>query len=155
MSPCLIEVCICNRWHKAAGDAAKQAAKLQAEAKAAAAQCDAAIATAEEAKSLARRLDIKTGHLRRSASLVPGQVPHLTAPVLLYVLLVTALLCCVFMHSKTWRRTFQIFEKIISNKLKMREKNKFFAAQKNCCTTVLCELRLTALLCCVVCCTRD
>ncbi len=76
---------MCNRWHKAAGDAAKQAAKLQAEAKAAAAQCDAASATAEEAKSLARRLDIKTGHLRRSASLVPEQVPYLTPPVLLYV----------------------------------------------------------------------
>jgi len=134
MSPCLIEVCICNRWHKAAGDAAKQAAKLQAEAKAAAAQCDAAIATAEEAKSLARRLDIKTGHLRRSASLVPGQVPHLTAPVLLYVLLVTALLCCVFMHSKTWRRTFQIFEKIISNKLKI---------------SFLQHKKTAALLCCV------
>ncbi|KAL0030919.1 hypothetical protein WJX79_001187 [Trebouxia sp. C0005] len=63
-----------DRWHKAAGDAAKQAAKLQAEAKAAAAQCDAASATAEEAKSLARRLDIKTGHLRRSASSVPEQM---------------------------------------------------------------------------------
>ncbi|KAL0022404.1 hypothetical protein WJX77_008671 [Trebouxia sp. C0004] len=62
-----------DRWHKAAGDAAKQAAKLQAEAKAAAAQYDAASATAEEAKSLARRLDIKTGHHRRSASLAPEQ----------------------------------------------------------------------------------
>ncbi len=85
-----------NRWHKAASDAAKQAAKLQAEAKAAAAQCDAASATAEEAKSLARRLDIKTGHLRRSASLVPDQVPNLTSPVLLYVcagFCCTAVLC--------------------------------------------------------------
>ena len=80
-----------NRWHKAAGDAAKQAAKLQAEAKAAAAQCDAASATAEEAKSLARRLDIKTGHLRRSASLVPEQVPHLTPPVLIILSIINLL----------------------------------------------------------------
>ena len=86
---------MCNRWHKAAGDAAKQAAKLQAEAKAAAAQCDAASATAEEARSLARRLDIKTGHLRRSASVLPEQVPYPTPPVLTCATCVTTLPCCV------------------------------------------------------------
>ena len=68
----------CGRFHKAAGDATKQAAKLQAEAKAAAAQSDAASATAEDAKGLARRLDMKTGHLRRNTSTAAGQVLLLT-----------------------------------------------------------------------------
>ena len=58
--------CYC-RWHKAAGDAAKQAAKLQAQAKAATAQTDTATAAAAEAQKLAMSLHIATAPLRRES----------------------------------------------------------------------------------------
>ena len=79
----------CGRFHKAAGDATKQAAKLQAEAKAATAQSDAASATAEDAKGLARRLDMKTGHLRRNTSTAAGQVLLLSCLVVVICFLVS------------------------------------------------------------------
>ena len=61
-----------HRWQKAAGDASKQAVKLQAEAKAAAAQSDAAQAAAMQAKHLATCLKMTTGHLQAAPS--TGQV---------------------------------------------------------------------------------
>lgn len=60
------------RWQKAAGDASKQAAKLQTEAKAAAAHSDAAQAAAMQAKHLATCLKMTTVHLQAAPS--PAQV---------------------------------------------------------------------------------
>lgn len=62
------------RWHKAAGDASKRAARLQAEAKAAAAQSDTAQAAARQADHLATCLKMTTAHLQAASS--PPQVLH-------------------------------------------------------------------------------
>ena len=83
------------RWQRAAGDASKQAAKLQAEAKAAAAQSDTAQAAAMQAKHLAACLKMTTVHLQAAAS--PAQVYrhcHFKGRTILLLLLLLMLFCC-------------------------------------------------------------
>ena len=60
----LMIILMACRWHRAADDATKQAAQLQAESKAAATQSDAAQAAALQAKHLASRLEMATAHLK-------------------------------------------------------------------------------------------
>ena len=85
------------RWHKAADDSTKQAAKLQAEAAAAAGQSDAAQAAALQAKHLASRLEMTTAHLK--AMPIAAQVYRLehelhSLLLLLLLLLLFLLYCC-------------------------------------------------------------